>query len=290
MPVSKKKTEVKQKQTEESSPSEEKKEEQVSREESEEVTTKTPKKETTSSEIETSSLPSASDVAAKPVSETRNVQWPSSQSVGAEAASAQSQVSPVAETQTPSDQPKEGSEASETVSEERPIVVTSEKKNNLLIFIVLIILGLALGAGLFFFRGALGKIASQVTKQTGIKKEKAVPTVSRQEPTVAPSPTPEKVDLSKYSITVLNGSGIKGEAAKLKEMLEEEGFSVASVGNADASDYEKTILKVKEGTETGFLDKLKSALGTSYVLASTQTLEKNDKNEVVIVIGSEKAE
>jgi len=105
-----------------------------------------------------------------------------------------------------------------------------------------------------------------------------------------PSPTPEKIDLSKYSITVLNGSGIKGEAAKVKDMLEEEGFSVVSVGNADASDYEKTILKAKEGVEAGFLDKLKSALSKSYVLASTQTLEKNDEDEIVVIIGSEKAE
>jgi len=105
------------------------------------------------------------------------------------------------------------------------------------------------------------------------------------------SPTPavsEVVDLSMYKIQVLNGSGISGEAARAKQLLEEEKFTVSSIGNADTVNYQKTIIQVKKTVSKEFLDKLKGFIDKSYVLDDTKELDESEKSDVLIIVGSEK--
>ncbi|EEG78125.1 LCP family protein [Dethiobacter alkaliphilus] len=45
---------------------------------------------------------------------------------------------------------------------------------------------------------------------------------------------------SQIAVEVLNGSGIQGQANKLAQTLEAEGFTIVHIGNADHSDYEDT--------------------------------------------------
>lgn len=83
---------------------------------------------------------------------------------------------------------------------------------------LLILISLLVGAFLY-----LQKTGSQV-KQTPISVS----------PTPTPSPTsqPVKLDLTKYNVEILNGSGIPGDAAKAKTVLEKEGFTTVNTGNA----------------------------------------------------------
>lgn len=103
---------------------------------------------------------------------------------------------------------------------------------------------------------------------------------------VTPSPTPIKaVDLSTYNIQVLNGSGVKGEAAKVREGLVGEGFKVASSGNAATQDYEKTELAAKKGVDAAYLAKLKAYLEKESYVVEESTLSDDSKTDVVITIG-----
>ena len=105
------------------------------------------------------------------------------------------------------------------------------------------------------------------------------------------SPTPavsEVVDLSMYKIQVLNGSGISGEAARAKQLLEEEKFTVSSIGNADTVNYQKTIIQSKKTVPKEFIDKLKGFIDKSYVLDDTKELDESEKSDVLIIVGSEK--
>lgn len=109
-------------------------------------------------------------------------------------------------------------------------------------------------------------------------------------PMPTPTPTPEEVDLSAYKIKVENGSGIAGEAAKLQKALEDENFTVSDIGNADKSTYTKTVIQVKNGTNTQFLTKLKEALKKTYdVDDQTVTLPDSESVDAVVIIGSKKA-
>lgn len=115
-------------------------------------------------------------------------------------------------------------------------------------------------------------------------------------PTVTALPTPTKTatdsaslvtDMALYDITVLNGSGKGGEAGKLEKKLKSEGFAVFEIGNADKSDYTKTIIKAKNKVPGTFLEKLKSFLKTQFELEEKiETLAESEKTEVVIIVGS----
>ncbi len=125
------------------------------------------------------------------------------------------------------------------------------------------------------------------------EQTRSVSTVSTPVPTMVSEqevlPTVEEVDVSQYNITVLNGSGKKGEAASVKELLEKEKYQVVSIGNADKQTYKETIIRTVEGAKGSFIDKLKATLSKLYLVK--EEVEKSDdtKSDVFLIIGSEKA-
>lgn len=57
-----------------------------------------------------------------------------------------------------------------------------------------------------------------------------------------------KISLSRdTTVEVLNGSGIEGKASELKSVLEEAGFKVLAIRNAESSDYNNSQILVGEG-------------------------------------------
>lgn len=104
--------------------------------------------------------------------------------------------------------------------------------------------------------------------------------------------TPTRTEISKgnYTIEVLNGSGISGEAARVKGILEKEGFTVSSTGNADKSDFEETTISAKSSVEKEWIDLLKTALGTSVVVSEPTSLDDTESADVIVTVGSKKAE
>lgn len=134
-------------------------------------------------------------------------------------------------------------------------------------------------------------------------KEKAVPVVDTIISTVTPtqatesksaklSVTPtEKAEptaaAAEQTIKIENGSGITGEAARLKALLTDEGYTVSSVGNADKNTYLNTKIIVKKNTETAYVTKLKKVLSTKYKLdpETKSTATASDEADVTIIIG-----
>ena len=89
-------------------------------------------------------------------------------------------------------------------------------------------------------------------------------------PTIIPT-TSKKPDLSAYTIIIQNGSGISGEASKLKGQLTTAGYTVSSIGNADNSDYVNTQISVKSTVDKTYVDGLRESLAKSYTLDDTKT-------------------
>lgn len=173
-----------------------------------------------------------------------------------------------------------------------------EKKSKLGIFIIIgLVIASMVGGGLFYFK-------SKPVEQAP-KKEKALPasattsaapasTSSAVKASSLPAHSPsgesaaQKADYSKYQIRVLNGSGITGEAAKVKAYLEEEKFVVKDIDNAESSDYEKTVIKAKKDVPKEYLDPLKKLLQKTYVLDAQEELRESASADVTIIIGSKK--
>lgn len=164
----------------------------------------------------------------------------------------------------------------EKMSEEEDVPVSSKppKKNYMWPILFIFIIALALLGGIFVYKQSMNKGA-----------DVNVITLSPA-PTVMPSPT-IALDLSKYPVEILNGSEVDGEAGRQKTNLEAEGFTISSVGNADNSDYTKTIIQAKKTVPQAFLDKLKSVLENSFVVGETEELSEDEDSDVIVIIGSE---
>ncbi len=107
--------------------------------------------------------------------------------------------------------------------------------------------------------------------------------------TPAPTEAPATVDLTKYPVHVMNGSGITGEAAKVKAVLEGGGFKVSTIGNASSSDFTKTVIKVKSDVPASFVSQLSTLLSKTYLLDTNQTLATSSADKVQVIVGSSKA-
>jgi LCP family protein required for cell wall assembly len=79
-----------------------------------------------------------------------------------------------------------------------------------------------------------------------IREDKPIPgTKPSSSPSASPSPsaTPLTVPPADIDISVLNGSGVNGAAAKAAAALDAEGFNATVGGDADSSTYASTIVK-----------------------------------------------
>lgn len=144
----------------------------------------------------------------------------------------------------------------------------------------LLLLGALLG-GIIFYQKSINSQNSEV-----------VPSPSPNEqvtPTSTPLASPA-ASLSKYSINIMNGSGISGEAGKAKTLVEGAGFKVGKTGNASTYDFTKTIIKAKTTVEKDYLDALNKALGKNYTVDSAvQSLSSSSSDDVQIILGSLKS-
>ncbi len=167
------------------------------------------------------------------------------------------------------------SPASSWVEPEKP----SRRPLIIIISILLLVLIGGIG-GLFYWQNSLKKQPVKIT---------ASPSTS---PTVKPSPTKAlptsvAVDVTKYTIKVLNGSEVSGEAGKAKDRLTAAGFTVSGTGNADKSDLVKTTIQVKSSVDAAVLKKLQDTLVTKYILASPSAiLTSASDTDIVVTIGS----
>lgn len=152
----------------------------------------------------------------------------------------------------------------------------------LLVASITFLVGLIVIAGFSYFFSSDTKKSISLSTFTGVT---ATPTA---EPTATPEP--EKVDLTAYSIRVLNGSGITGEAAKVKALLEKKGFEVGSVANAATSDYTKTEISAKKNTKEEYLNELIKALQDDYSVNSVvEDAPSSQTADVVVTVGSDTA-
>lgn len=108
-------------------------------------------------------------------------------------------------------------------------------------------------------------------------------------PTPAPLPTPTPAELSRESLNVqvLNGGGVAGAGSKMKKFLEDKGYKVGDVGNADAYTYENTQVLVKPDKEA-FLSLFENDLKNSYTVGTAAaTLSSDSSFDAQVIVGKE---
>jgi len=191
----------------------------------------------------------------------------------------------------PSISPEEKPETKKVEINEKDVVKPETKKiyNSSLYPWILIpgilLLGLLLGGVFAYYTGI------KTLKDNASSKPQATPTVQPEATTSATStPQATSIDLKKYPITILNGSGIKGEASKVQALLEKAGFSIKTTGNASSYDYKKTVIQAKESVGKDFLNKLQESLAKGYELDKNAVLKDSDTSSVTVLVGSSKVQ
>ncbi len=109
------------------------------------------------------------------------------------------------------------------------------------------------------------------------------PTDKPDLPTSTPTPAVKREEVN---IKVLNGSGTKGKASEVRDVLKKAGYQEILTGNADAFDYEQTELQVKK-TMTAAGDLLKSDLKENVASFKETVLDEDEAADIVIIIGSD---
>ena len=169
----------------------------------------------------------------------------------------------------------------------KPVVDNKSSANFNIFWIILpgiMLLGLLMGGIIAYFSG-INKLNSSEASAT--KKPTSQPII-----TIEPSPSVSpvsKIDLTKYKVKVLNGSGIKGEAGKVQVLLEKAGFIIESTGNASRYDYTNTVIQAKEGVDKAFIDQLEKDLSKTYKLDKRVVLKDTETSSVIIIVGSSKS-
>jgi LytR cell envelope-related transcriptional attenuator len=180
-------------------------------------------------------------------------------------------------------------------SEPQSISPEGGRKRFGIYFFVVAFLAFILGLGAMAAASYFGVINLQLPKvpfSTSIHMPaflgaKPTPT-SAPKPTAVPTAKP--VDLSQYSIAVLNGSGVTGEAGKVKTTLTTDKFNVTSTGNADNNNYTKTIIAAKKTVDTAYLTQLESELKKSFDVDSTVSSLTSGATDVTVTLGSSTAQ
>jgi len=191
--------------------------------------------------------------------------------------------------------------------EETPLeaIPTSAPKRKINTRFVYLIFGIITVLFIFFGFRILGSQNKQ-----NIKKEPAIVTPTQtpspaetSSPSLTSSPTPSPtntptpkptvnpvdkqtgLDRSELSVTVQNGSGEAGVAAKGADMLKNLGYKIAATGNADNFSYTNVTIEVKP-SKTDYLALLKKDLGFTYIVGSVSAdLSDSFSSDALVIIG-----
>ncbi len=166
----------------------------------------------------------------------------------------------------------------ETKPEEKGEVEDKEERprSKLWIYLLFLLLSLIGGIVVMYKQGIFNSVLPGKKVQTAIIS----PT-----PTLEITPEPTAVDLSSYKLQVLNGSGVTGEAAKIKELLMVRGFLNVDIGNAEATT--EGIIRAKVDVSQPVIDVVSEST-TDYKMGMVGSLTSDEKYDLIIVVGSAK--
>jgi LytR cell envelope-related transcriptional attenuator len=125
----------------------------------------------------------------------------------------------------------------------------------------------------------------------GTQKEETNEAIVTETPSASPTQAPEttKLDYSKYSLQIMNGSGVPGEAGKAKDLLTDYNFKSVVTGNASSYGFEQTVISLKEGIPDQVFTDLSKSLNSTYDVKSTKEVLNDSSNfDIVVTVGVRK--
>ncbi len=159
--------------------------------------------------------------------------------------------------------------------EDLPPIEKSNKKLFLLGMVVFLLTVLVTGFVGFFVISTNSKV-----------DESQKPEANQTEQPPTPTPEEKKVDRSNWTFEVLNGSGKTGEAKKAADLLEELGYEISSVGNANEN-VDSTQIYVSEDEKDEDIELVLKDLEEDFGKLSVEDNFEDEKANIRMIIGAE---
>jgi len=142
----------------------------------------------------------------------------------------------------------------------------------------IIIACLVIGVVLLVMTGRTGSLPSVVVVPT------PTPTQAAQ---TTPASASAEIKRGAITIEVLNGGGKGGAATKMKNFLEDKGYTVSGTANAESYTYTKTEIQVK-AAKKAYIALLEGDLKGTYSLGtSSAALDESASADARIIVGKE---
>jgi hypothetical protein len=119
----------------------------------------------------------------------------------------------------------------------------------------------------------------------GMTQPTPTPVLEPTMPPVTPTPTPS-VTREEIRVKVLNGSGISGKATDVKAFFQEKGYGEILTGNADAFDYETTVIQIRD-EDTEIREYIEEDIASQVPSPEFETLDEDEAADVVVIVGTD---
>lgn len=163
-----------------------------------------------------------------------------------------------------------------------PIYQESGEKNAKWLWLLIILI--IVGALIFAFVRGVGPFSG--FKSQGDLAQSPTPQAAASPSPFSESSPAASVDKKEPAIRILNGSGKTGVAGAVRDFLEARGWRVTALGNAANYNFERTVLRFKEGFGK-FEEVLIRDLADNYsVTVSGEVLEATDSADIEVTVGT----
>jgi hypothetical protein len=155
-------------------------------------------------------------------------------------------------------------------------------------FIVVCLIGGIAVAGVFAWKQKMFQKKVSVTVVNSVPPTPVIESSTPPEVTVETMPVVTSEFTAPYTVAILNGSGVTGEAARVSTLLQNTSLIVSRVGNANNNHYATTRIRVKSHVAQSVQDAIVTSLSAVYVCDTVEILDDTAENDIMIIIGKKK--
>lgn len=175
--------------------------------------------------------------------------------------------------------------AGEDKSTQTPIKTDTKKKYLLIGGIIIIVVGLVIAALLLLKPDLLNK-----SPQNNIPDNKELTNFSNESKEnisgdSEASKEAEILEKSEITISILNGSGISGQASSIQSQLQSLKYSQIEAGNAQNQNRTTTLIQSSSNIPENYISEIKTELGKTLDSIETETSSTLETSNIIITTG-----
>lgn len=159
-------------------------------------------------------------------------------------------------------------------------------KIHFLLWLLLFICVIGASSGLLAYYFQYPPFSQKSVTRENISSQTLKETPSPTKETENSATTTTSVDLSAYTIEILNGTQIPGLAKQLSDDLTAKGVTITSSGNADVDTYTQTEIRYKPSVSEEYRMALDKLIKSIYDNSIEKNAEDNQTTDVLIIIGT----